>query len=74
MAIEFGSVQKMLQLVCTYSVMFYILPKTKQNNKTQTWNNSQNPVLIFGEIKTCLNTNFSYFSCEFAMVYLYIYK
>ena len=24
-AIEFGSVQKMLQLVCTYSVMFYIL-------------------------------------------------
>ena len=47
MAIEFGSVQKILQLVCTYSVMFYILPKRKQNNKTQTWNNSQNPVLIF---------------------------
>ena len=33
MAIEFGSAQKMLQLVCTYSVM---LPKRKQNNKTQT--------------------------------------
>ena len=48
MAIEFGTVQKMLQLVCTYSVMFYILLKRKQNNKAQTWNNSQNPVLIFG--------------------------
>ena len=33
MAIEFGTVQKMLQLVCTYSVVFYILPR-KQNNKT----------------------------------------
>ena len=36
MAIEFGGVQKVLQLVCTYSVMLYILPKRKQNNKTQT--------------------------------------
>ena len=54
MAIEFGTVQKMLQLVCTFCVVFYILPKRKQNNKTQTWNNSQNPVLIFGLFWTCL--------------------
>ena len=61
MVIEFGSVQKMLQLVCTYSEMFYIVQKRKQNNKTQTWNNSQDPVFIFGEIKTSSNGNFSYF-------------
>ena len=33
MAIEFGTVQKMSQLVCTYSVMFYILPKEKKQQK-----------------------------------------
>ena len=62
MAIEFGTVQKMLQLVCTYSVVFYILPKRKQNNKTQTWNNSQNPVLIFGLFWTNQGKKLSYLS------------
>ena len=36
MTIEFGTVQKMSQLVCTYSVMFYILPKEKKKQQKHT--------------------------------------
>ena len=77
MVIEFGSVQKMLQLVCTYSEMFYIVQKRKQNNKTTKHKPetiARTQFLSLVRLRH-LQTEISVISisCEFAVVYLYIY-